>query len=168
MTPIKLTTPGYLVLGLVEQFEPATPYDLKNLAEISVAKFWALPHTQIYAQCDRLVEAGLLSEEREATGRRRRLLSITPEGKAALSEWRAAPAPDPVEIRSLATLKLFFGGDPAALAAEQVAQHEAQLAQYLELEQLDALQPGQRLALELGIGQEREFLRFWKQLAARE
>jgi PadR family transcriptional regulator, regulatory protein AphA len=164
MTPIKLTTPSYLVLGLVEQFEPTTPYDLKSVADLSVTKFWALPHTQIYAQCDRLTKAGLLSEEREAGGRRRRLLSLTPDGKAALDAWRAEPAPEPVEMRSLATLKLFFGADPAMLAADQIARHQAQLDQYLELEQFEML-PGQRLALEIGIGHEREFVRFWQEQA---
>ena len=165
MAQIKLTTPAFLVLGLVEQLQPATPYELKAMTEISVAKFWTLPHTQIYAQCDRLTEIGLLSEERETTGRRRRLLSLTPEGKAQLDAWRAEPAPEPVEIRSLATLKLFFGAEPTVLAAQQIEQHEAELAQLLALAELDGLTRGQQQALVLGIGQERAFVQAWRQLA---
>lgn len=163
MAPIKLTTPAFLVLGMVEQLGSPTPYALKAFAELSVSRFWTLPHTQIYAQCDRLVAAGYLSEEREPEGRRRRLLSITPEGRKALTAWRDEPAETPVELRSLATLKLFFGADPQRLAGQELAMHRAQLEEYLRFEQLDALLPGQRLALEMGIGHEREFIRFWEE-----
>lgn len=163
--PTKLTTPAYLVLGMVEQLGEATPYALKSYAAYSVNRFWTLPHTQIYAQCDRLLAAGLLSEERETEGRRRRLFSITEAGTAALEAWRREPAPEPVEMRSLATLKLFFGADSQLLATEQLAIHRAQLAEYLVLQQSELLRPGQRLALEMGIGHEREFVRYWEALA---
>jgi DNA-binding PadR family transcriptional regulator len=164
--PLKLTTAAYLVLGMVEQAEPVTPYALKTYAEISVARFWALPHTQIYAQCDRLVAAGLVRELREHEGRRRRLLSITPEGRAELDRWRHEPADDPVEIRSLATLKLFFGARPEQLAAAQLAAHRQRLTEYLHLDEIESLEPGQRLALEMGIGHEREFIAFWERFTA--
>lgn len=162
--PTKLTTPAYLVLGMVDQLGATTPYGLKSYASYSVNRFWTLPHTQIYAQCDRLLAAGLLAEERETDGRRRRLLSITEAGTEALETWRNEPAPEPVEMRSLATLKLFFGADARAMAAEQLAIHRAQLGEYLVLEQSELLRPGQRLALEMGIGHEREFIRYWEAL----
>ncbi|MER7537868.1 hypothetical protein ABTX77_24215 [Streptomyces sp. NPDC097704] len=41
-----------------------------------------MPHAQVYAQCDRLLEAGLLSEVRQPGGRNRRLMSLTEEGAA--------------------------------------------------------------------------------------
>jgi hypothetical protein len=63
------------------------------------------------------------------------------------------------EARDLGTLKLFFGGDPAKLAKSQLAAHKRQLGSY---EQLSGDMPnGMRLALEAGIGHEREFIRFW-------
>jgi hypothetical protein len=64
-------------------------------------------------------------------------------------------------------LKLFFGADPADLATVQVEAHRRKLE---ELEQTGAevpeMLPGMRLALELGIEHEREFIRFWSRLAA--
>ena len=57
---IRLTTPSYLVLGLVDMLGEASPYALKQAAADYVAPFWSLPHTQIYVQGDKLVEAGLL------------------------------------------------------------------------------------------------------------
>jgi DNA-binding PadR family transcriptional regulator len=156
------------VLGLLEQIEPATPYDLKQLAALSTVNFWTVPHTQIYAECGRLATEGLLSERREEHGRRRRIYRLTAEGRRTLQSWRDDAAGGLYELRDVATLKLFFGADPARLAAEQVEAHRGRLAEYEEL--FAALEQGApegwRLALQLGIGHEREFIRFWSALAA--
>lgn len=166
MSEIKLTTASHLVLGLVEMAGPVTPYDLKNLAAQSVTAFWSLPHTQIYAQCDRLVEAGLISERREDDGRRRRQFTITAAGRKALDAWRATPATTPSEYRDEAILKLFFGADPSAIAHTEVERHEKLLAQYSALAPVaEGVSEGARLALECGLGHEREYLRFWRDIA---
>ncbi len=161
----RLTETSYIVLGLLERIEPATPYDLKQLAQVSTVNFWTVPHTQIYTECGRLAEEGLLSERREESGRRRRIYTLTGEGRAALARWREDATGGLYELRDVATLKLFFGADPAKLATEQVGAHEARLAEYEELLAGLAEAPeGWRLALELGIGHEREFIRFWSSL----
>jgi PadR family transcriptional regulator, regulatory protein AphA len=161
----RLTETSYIVLGLLEQIAPATPYDLKQLAQISTVNFWTVPHTQIYTECGRLAEEGLLAEEREDSGRRRRIYTLTAEGRSALERWRADATGGLYELRDVATLKLFFGADPATLAAEQVLAHERRLAEYEELlTGLDEAPEGWRLALRLGIGHEREFIRFWSSL----
>ena len=70
------------------------------------------------------------------------------------------------EVRDPATLKLFFGGDPARLAAAQLAAHTRRLSDFEELlEQLPDAPEGWRLALDSGIGHERESVRFWARLA---
>jgi PadR family transcriptional regulator AphA len=139
-----------------------TPYDLKRLAALSTLNFWTVPHTQIYTECARLAQAGLLTEDRERTGRRRRVYRLTDVGRSALGEWRADPSAREYEFRDVATLKMFFGADPADLAANQVEIHSRRLREYEELaSQLSDQPPGWALALELGIGHEREFLRFW-------
>jgi len=157
------------VLGLLEVVQPATPYDLKQLAQVSTLHFWSVPHTQLYTECARLAAGGLLDERRERTGRRRRTYTLTDAGRAALDAWRSTPSSDTYELRDTATLKLFMGADPATLAAAQVSAHAALLAEYealhAELANNDA-PAGWRLALELGIGHEREFVRFWSELAA--
>jgi len=167
MSSPRLSETSYIVLGLLEQAQPATPYDLKRFAQISTVNFWSVPHTQLYSECARLAEAGLLSERREQTGRRRRTYSLTPAGERALEQWRAEPTEALEEVRDAGLLKLFFGADPAALADSQLRVHRQQLDAY---EQLHApagaeMPEGMRLALEAGIGHEREFVRFWSRLA---
>jgi len=162
----RLTETSYIVLGLLEQIGSATPYDLKRMAQISTFNFWAIPHTQLYTECDRLAREGMLSERREQSGRRRRIFSLTERGRRALAKWLAEPTEEFEEVRDPATLKLFFGGDPAQLAAVQLAAHTRRLRSYEQLhEQLPDAPAGWRLALESGIGHEREFVRFWSRLA---
>jgi PadR family transcriptional regulator, regulatory protein AphA len=155
-----------MVLGLIEQVGPATPYDLKRMAQASTINFWSVPHTQLYGECARLAAEGLLSEQREGTGRRRRIYRLANDGRKALERWRSEPAGESYEVRDPGTLKLFFGGDPAKLAAGQLEVHRRRLeAREERYEQLRKDSPeaprGRLLALEAGIGHEREFIRFW-------
>jgi PadR family transcriptional regulator, regulatory protein AphA len=168
MSSPRLTETSYIVLGLLEQIGPATPYDLKRLAQISTVNFWTVPHTQLYTECARLAGEGLLDERREQTGRRRRTYSVTDRGRAALEAWRSEPSGQLEQVRDPGTLKLFLGGDPATLAAAQLSAHQQQLLAYEEIrEGLSDAPEGWRLALEVGIGHEREFIRFWSELAER-
>lgn len=166
MSTPRLTETSYIVLGLIEQIGPATPYDLKRVAQVSTINFWSVPHTQLYTECARLAKEGLLSERREQTGRRRRIYRLSDRGRRALESWRSEPTGALEQVRDPATLKLFLGGDPATLAAAQLEAHRGQLKAYEELfaNSPDA-PPGWRLALEAGIGHEREFIRFWSRLS---
>ena len=87
---------SYAVLGLLDLFEPATPYQLKQIAQVSIFHFWSIPHTQLYTECARLAEAGLLDERREEGGRRRRIYRLSAAGRKALRAWRADPDTDSV------------------------------------------------------------------------
>jgi DNA-binding PadR family transcriptional regulator len=166
MSSPRLDDTSYVVLGLVEVCEPATPYDLKQFAEISVFNFWSVPHTRVYSECARLASHGLLDEERESTGRRRRIYRLTSAGRKALDSWRSESSFEPLEFRDPGLIKVFFGADPAEIAPAQIEKHEDHLR---EFEALRAEQPempsGMRLALEAGIDFERQFVRFWKQAA---
>src|SRR5881227_593256 len=71
-----MSASSYVVLGLVEQCGTATPYDLKRMVDVSIGYFWDFPQSQLYAEAARLVGLGLLVEEQEPSGRRRRLLSV--------------------------------------------------------------------------------------------
>jgi len=164
----RLTETSYIVLGLVERAQPATPYALKQLAQHSTSYFWSVPHTQLYTECARLAGEGLLDESREEEGRRRRTYRLTEHGAELLERWRSEPTSELYELRDASTLKLFFGGDPAPLAEAQLEAHERRLAEYEQLLLLAADAPrGQVLALECGIGHEREFIRFWSALGGR-
>jgi PadR family transcriptional regulator AphA len=161
---VRLTPTSYVVLGLIEMMQPATPYDLKQAAAQGISNLWALPHTQLYSECGRLAATGLLSEEREADGRRRRLFSLTDAGLAALDAWRADPTTPAYELRDAGLVKLFCGSDPKALADTQLELHTERLEHWEGLAQAteaEGPQRGIRLALEAGIGHEREYVRFW-------
>jgi PadR family transcriptional regulator, regulatory protein AphA len=56
-----------------------------------LAEFWPLPHSQLYDEPARLAEAGLLVEQREQLGRRRRIYHLTDTGRGALREWVRDP-----------------------------------------------------------------------------
>ena len=163
VSTVRLHTTSYVVLGLVELREPATPYDIKRAAEASTANFWTIAHTQLYSECARLARAGLLDDNPQPDGRRRKRYRLTDAGRAALAAWRGEPAGEPLELRDPGILKVFFGADPARLAAAQLAMHEQRLAEYRELVELE-LADGMRLALECGMGHEREYVRFWRRL----
>jgi PadR family transcriptional regulator, regulatory protein AphA len=162
----RLSNTSCVVLGLVEVCEPATPYALKRFAEVSVFNFWSVPHTQVYSECARLASEGLLDEEREETGRRRRVYRLTAAGREALDEWRSESIFEPLEFRDPGLIKIFFGADPASIAAAQLEGHERQLREYEELHAANPeMATGMRLALEAGIAHEREFVSFWRRLA---
>ena len=122
-----LTPVSYVVLGLVARDGPSTPYALKAAVGRGVAHFWQFPHSQIYAETERLARLGLLAEEREQTGRRRRSYRITAEGRAALAAWLAEPTDEPLQVRSLGLLKLFFAQHAAPEDVAELARAQAEL-----------------------------------------
>ena len=167
MSETRLTPTSYVVLGLIEQMQPASPYDLKLAVAAGVGQFWSLPHTQLYSECGRLADAGLLSERREESGRRRRLYRLNGAGTKALDRWREEPTSELYELRDAGLLKLFFGADPAKLAVDQLDAHTERLREYeRQLEECKRMKAprGVIRAIEAGIGHEREYVRFWSKL----
>jgi PadR family transcriptional regulator, regulatory protein AphA len=163
----RLTPTSYVVLGLIEQMQPVTPYNIKRGAAVSVANFWSLAHTQLYLECGRLAKDGYLSERREEAGRRRRIYRLTRKGVEALEGWRSKSAAEDYELRDPGILKLYFGGNPAQLAPDQVEAHQSRLEEYeTQLAELERQGAPARvtLAVEAGIGHEREYVRFWSRL----
>jgi DNA-binding PadR family transcriptional regulator len=156
------------VLGLVGQAGEATPYSLKQMAAATVGNFFSIPHSQIYAEPDRLAEAGLLSVRREQGGRRRKHYSLTARGRKALADWLESPTEEMYELRDPGLLKLAFGSDAKALARAQLPAHEERLRHFQEILRLleaSGATYEQKLVVESGIGHEREYVRFWKRVA---
>ncbi|MFF7128171.1 hypothetical protein [Streptomyces sp. NPDC008240] len=89
-----------------------------------------MPHAQVYAQCQRLLAAGLLAQVRQESGRNRRVLTLTDGGRRALRQWLSDPGFVPVEARERGILKLWFGARPELLAPVQLAEHETALGEY--------------------------------------
>jgi DNA-binding PadR family transcriptional regulator len=165
----RLTPTSFIVLGLLEMSGEATPYELKQAVANTLGEFWSVQHAQLYSEPERLAKAGYVRERREEGGRRRRRYSLTAEGTKALEDWRKTPTDQLSELRDLALLKLFFGADPGALAEAQLDVHQRQLGVYEGMRRLDTGKGarGPWLALESGIGHEREWVRFWKGLTSK-
>jgi PadR family transcriptional regulator, regulatory protein AphA len=176
-----LTPTSYLVLGLLAREGPSTPYELKRHVAATIGHFWSFPHALLYKEPPRLVSLGLLTEEREEAGRRRRLFTITTAGEAALRDWLARPARAPTELRDLGLLQLFFADlePPSArrtIAAEQLVRHRAQLAGYEAGQRADERSPGagngsrtvehwRGATLPIGLLYERAAIQFWAGVA---
>jgi PadR family transcriptional regulator AphA len=164
---ISLTPTSYIVLGLVNAAGEATPYALKQMASATIGNFFSIPHSQLYAEPERLAGAGLLSVRREEGGRRRKHYSLTARGRKALESWLESPTEEMYELRDPGLLKLAMGSDAKALAGAQLPAHEERLRRFQEI--LSVLEASgasveQRLVVESGIGHEREYVRFWKRV----
>jgi PadR family transcriptional regulator, regulatory protein AphA len=156
-----------MILGFLRAAGPSTPYDLKQMHAVSVGHFWSIPHSQLYAEPERLARAGLVSEERELGGRRRRRFTITPAGERALDEWLGDPGAPAPELRDVALIKVFFGADRAAIAQRRLAAHEELLATYEQLQAALSASPdseaGVLSTLDAGIRHERAMIAYWRE-----
>ena len=171
---ISLNPVSYVVLGFAARESPVTSYDLKQMVASSVGYFWPFPHSQLYAEPARLAAAGLLDEEVEDHGRRRRLYRITPHGRDALREWIGEPTGDGTEVRDLGLLKLFFAASASAdevavLADRQTEVHHRMLAEYDALNDAlkDAAGEWELATLDLGRRFEQLTIDFWTEVGAR-
>jgi len=177
-----LTATSYLVLGLLAREGPSTPYELKRHVATTIGHFWSFPHALLYKEPARLAKRGLVTEQREEVGRRRRLFTITDAGQAALKAWLGRPARHPTELRDLAILQLFFAdlestAATLAIAEEQLRLHQAQLAGYEADQRIEDRHEGGRgvtrsmehwrgVTLRMGLLYERAAVQFWDEVAA--
>jgi PadR family transcriptional regulator, regulatory protein AphA len=160
----ELTPTSFVVLGVLEILGPCTPYDVKRYGQGGLFFFWSVPHTQIYSECARLAASGHLAEQREETGRRRRVFRLTDLGSQTLAEWRGDPGTSVLEVRDEGLLKLYLGADVGPLARAQAELH-SQRATFLEtVHEGRDLPDGMRAVFEAGVALEREFGRFWESL----
>jgi DNA-binding PadR family transcriptional regulator len=177
-----LTSTSYLVLGLIEREGPSTPYELKGHVAATIGHFWSFPHALLYKEPPRLVELGLLTEQREADGRRRRLFTITDRGRAAIQAWLAKPSQESTELRDAGLLQLFFADlgstdHRRALAFAQLAIHRAALVRYEDDRRAEGMLNGSNgaartvehwrgVTLPMGLLYERAAVEFWEGVAA--
>jgi PadR family transcriptional regulator AphA len=183
MSTERLTPTSYLVLGLLAREGPSTPYELERHVRATLGNFWSFPHTLLYTEPPRLAALGLVTETREADGRRRRVFVLSQEGLSALEAWLDRPSAAPTELRDPGLLQLFFA-DLASdesrlrLAEQQLAIHRAKLAAYREDQRQerrpDGAQRGQRTVehwrgetLPMGLLYEGAAVEFWIGVVAR-
>lgn len=177
MTPstAELTPVAYVVLGLLARDGASTPYDLKGAADRGVSFVWPVQHSQLYSEPTRLAAMGLVREQREEHGRRRKVYEITAAGEQALAAWLADPTGEAPRVRSIGMLKLFFGRfaspeDVAALARAQLAVHEEAAAHARQI--LDRLAESperehQYAVCEMALSSMEAMVAHWRSLAVR-
>jgi PadR family transcriptional regulator, regulatory protein AphA len=161
---IRLTMVSYIVLWLLGELGEATPYDLKQLVASRVRHLWALQHAQLYNEPERLARGGYVRGTQEQEGRRRKHYRLTDRGRAALDEWLAVPTRGVYELRDPGLLQLLLGADPVPLAQAQLEVHEAKLGEFEEIVEA-AETRGIELVFRAGVGHEREWIRFWTEIA---
>jgi DNA-binding PadR family transcriptional regulator len=182
MSTGQLSSTSYLVLGLLAREGPSTPYDLKRHVAATIGNFWSFPHALLYKEPPRLVELGLLTEEREEEGRRRRLFTITRAGTDALQAWLESPCWEATELRDPGLLQLFFADQGSSetqgdIAREQLPIHRAKLAGYETEERLERGSDGTNSGhltvenwrgqtLRMGVLYERAAVDFWEGVTA--
>jgi DNA-binding PadR family transcriptional regulator len=164
-----LTPTSYLVLGLVARQGACTSYDMKVMVSQSIGYFWTFPHSQLYAEPARLAGLGLLTEEQETTGRKRRTYRVTDAGREALRDWLSQPNDEPTEIRDLSVLKLFFGSQAEPEQLRELAKHAAdahrrRLAEYEEIAAIEGIDKHERTTLDLGLRFERNAIAYWDEV----
>ena len=160
---------SFIVLGMLAECGPLTSYDLKRQVDGSVGYFWSFPRSQLYAEPQRLSRLGLVTEQQEMGGRRRRVFAISEAGRAALRAWLAQPA-GAGELRDPGLLKLFFAplgpaGSVQAIAAEQAQLHRARLAEYTQLQAHLPAGQAHNHPLRMGLLYEELSVRFWSEVA---
>jgi PadR family transcriptional regulator, regulatory protein AphA len=167
---VHLTPTSYVVLGLVSRMQPVTSYEMKRRVGLSIGHFWPFPHSQLYAEPTRLVQAGLLAEEVETGGRRRRRYRLTDSGRDELVRWLSASTVEHTEVRDIGMLKLFFSTDAPAtivanLAADRYQFHQSRVEEWEQLRrQIEGLASEAELAtLDMGVRVERAAAEFWSE-----
>jgi DNA-binding PadR family transcriptional regulator len=167
---VHLTPTSYVVLGLVSRMQPVTSYEMKRRVAISIGHFWPFPHSQLYAEPTRLVQAGLLAEDVEMGGRRRRRYRLTERGREELGRWLSASTVEHTEVRDMGMLKLFFSSDApstvvANLAADRFQFHQGRVDEWERLRaEIEAVASDVELAtLDMGLRVERAAAEFWSE-----
>ncbi len=99
---------SYVVLALVGE-GGAGAHDLVDMLRRGGRLLYAAAPSQLYAECKRLAQLGLLSARTEpGQTRPRTVYALTAAGRAALVDWLGRPAPFP-RIQSEANVRLLAG-----------------------------------------------------------
>jgi PadR family transcriptional regulator AphA len=169
----KLDDTAFAVLGLIALRGPSTAYEVKRALSRITNEFWSVAHVTPYRVTTELARLGMLTAEQERGGRRRRVFSLTDEGRSALRAWLSEPTSETMTIRDPGQLRLLFAevADPAAiaeLARAQIGVYETRLAELDATEARlagDAVRAPRLGPLQLGRGVYRAALSFWTSVA---
>lgn len=148
-----------VILGFL-RYGPASGYDIKQQVDRSVGHFWTVSYGGLYPALARLQAEGQIALVAEEG--RRKVYEVTPSGLEAFDEWLRSPSPSPT-IKDGFLLRLFFGtAEDLEVLTPQLRRRLVELTEAeRELERVEreletgerrAAGPGQRAALEIGLG----------------
>lgn len=124
------------ILGLLDA-EPMTGYELDRIMDETYGYVWTAPHNQIYVTLRQMEADGLvLAEAERSGGRRKRVYSLTPEGRREMCRWVAEPIAYTGE-RDVAHLKVSMMNlvdldDAEGVLRAHVDYHRERLAKWRE------------------------------------
>jgi len=126
----ELSTTAYLTLGLLAARDWSA-YQLAEQLGRGVAELWPSADRGRYAVLNRLRDAGFVDTRQEHTGKRARTIySITPEGRAALTQWLTTPVrPPSFEFEGMVRVLLSDQGSLDDLRSTLAQTRERALAQ---------------------------------------
>ena len=126
------------ILGLLARTEPLSGWDIQKQARTSVAYFWPLGRSQIYAALPRLERRGLVEGRavRQVSKPDKRLYRLTTAGRRMLAQW--LDAGETRRTADLFLLKLFFSAhaNRSAVRARVVERRAEALRLTDEIEQM--------------------------------
>jgi PadR family transcriptional regulator, regulatory protein AphA len=111
----------YAILGVLSS-RSCSGYDIKKFCDRGISHFWNENFGHIYPVLDQLVNEGLIIENDDISDGKRKVYSITQEGRDGFIEWLSQPV-DYQPVRSELLLKLSFAGNiPVDKAIEIIQQ----------------------------------------------
>lgn len=104
----RLTTTSYAILAHLA-VQPWSAFELAKQMTRGMDAIWPRAESAMYVEPKNLVAHGFALEQKEASGprRQRTVYTITPAGRAALTEWLATPTEAP-QMESEPLVRLFF------------------------------------------------------------
>lgn len=113
-----LSTTAYAILGLLS-IGPMSRYDVAAWAQSSIAHFWNIERSQVYAELPRLEKQGIVegASVRQRSLPTKRVYKLTAKGRDRLVAWLEDPAIEPDRFRSEFLVKFYFAEQMSAAAA---------------------------------------------------
>lgn len=124
----------YAILGTLDLTGEASGYDLSTSLMNSAGNVWYADRPQIYRMLNRLEDEGLVSSREDpASGRGRKLYTITEAGQEALQTWLESDFENDWDPRQPNLLRLFFGQRvPDDRIREQILDYRSHLQRALD------------------------------------
>jgi DNA-binding PadR family transcriptional regulator len=166
MVKLPLTV-EHALLGLLRD-TPMHAYEMHRLlvnAE-ALGLVWRLKQSQLYALLGRLEEAGYITSivEPQTARPSRKILQLTPGGKAAFERWIGTPVEHGRDFRIEFLAKLFFAQQDGAAAIGALIERQRRACQswlvdlHAQANALRATRPYDWLVLQFRIGQTQAIL----------